>query len=96
MNIRYKAKGVGFHFTLENLPNIQNIPQLWGPISERFNTLEEYVLDATTRHQGLIRMAGTNWLVVPFDHYFVSIEGIDLVLTEQGFNEMFEEEEEAI
>lgn len=96
MNIRYKAKGIAFHFTLDNLPNIQNIPELWEPIRERFNTLEEYIQDVTTRHSGLIKAAGTDWLVIPFNHYFVSIEGIDLILSEQDFKELFEEAEEAI
>jgi len=96
MNIRYKVKGIAFHFTLDNLPNIRNIQELWEPIRERFGTLEEYIQDATARHSGLIRMANTNWLNIAFGNYFVSIEGIDLVLSANDFNQLFEEAEETI
>lgn len=96
MNIRYKAKGIAFHFTLDNLPNIQNIPELWEPIRERFNTLEEYIQDVRTRNLGLIKSASTGWLIINLGSYFVSIEGIDLIVSESDFNQLFEEVEETV
>lgn len=94
MNIRYKVKGIAVQFNGENYEELYNL--LKPQHRSHYENLEAYKAEALSRNNmPSIRYAGQEWLVMAVGHYFVSIDGVDIVVNEQDFNENFETYEQS-
>lgn len=89
MNIRYKTSGVAVKFDGENYEELYNL--LTTHDRSYYENLEAYKAGAILRNnKPVIKLVGQEWLVIETGQYFVSIDGVDIIVDEQDFNENFE------
>lgn len=89
MNIRYKVNGIAVKFDGENYEELYNL--LTTHDRSYYENLEAYKAEALSRNnRPAVRLAGQEWLLIETGQYFVSIDGVDIVVNEQDFNENFE------
>lgn len=89
MNIRYKVSGIAVKFNGENYEELYNL--LNSQDRSHYENLEAYKAGALSRdNRPAIKLAGQEWLIIETGQYFVSIDGVDIVVNEQDFNENFE------
>ena len=94
MNIRYKVRGIAVQFNGENYEELYNLLKLQD--RSHYENLEAYKAEALSRNnRPTIKYAGQEWLVIETGYYFVSIDGVDIVVNEQDFNENFETYEQS-
>lgn len=89
MNIRYKVSGIAVKFDGENYEELYNL--LDSQDRYHYENLEAYKAEALSRNnRPAVRLASQEWLIIETGQYFVSIDGVDIVVNEQDFNENFE------
>ena len=89
MNIRYKVNGIAVKFDGENYEELYNLLDSQDRL--HYENLEAYKAEALSRNnRPAIKLVGQEWLVIEAGQYFVSIDGVDIVVNEQDFNENFE------
>lgn len=97
MNIRYRQKGIALKFTGDNFDEfLEEIPNLKSIVEADFSSVEQWI-EASKNSEGiLLRNAENIWILVKKGLYFISIEGLDLAVSEENFKEDFEEIEETV
>lgn len=97
MNIRYKQKGIALKFTGDNFDEfLEEIPNLKSIVEADFSSVEQWI-EASKNSEGiLLRHDEGVWILVKKGLYFISIEGLDLAVSEENFKEDFEEIEETV
>lgn len=89
MNIRYKVSGIAVKFDGENYEELYNL--LTAHDRSHYENLEAYKAGALSRNnKPAIKLVGQEWLIIETGQYFVSIDGVDIIVNEQDFNENFE------
>lgn len=89
MNIRYKVNGIAVKFNGENYEELYNLLNSQDRL--HYENLEAYKAEALSRNnRPAVRLAGQEWLIIETGQYFVSIDGVDIAVNEQDFNENFE------
>lgn len=97
MNIRYKQKGIALKFTGDNFDEfLKEIPNLERIVEADFSSVEQWINASKNSDGILLRHAEDVWILVKEGLYFISIEGLDLAVSEENFREDFEEIEETV
>lgn len=97
MNIRYKQKGIALKFTGDNFNEfLEEIPYLKTRVEADFSSVEQWIEQSKNSKAILLRHAENVWILINEGFYFVSIEGLDLAVSEENFKEDFEEIEETV